>query len=83
MADKKQWTDAEVQAEIAAAVKIVAEDREKAHYHTLHSKYGGEPPTPPEGDKTPPKKEPNPEGESGNGPEKTRSIFWGNPAADD
>jgi hypothetical protein len=81
MADKKEWTDEEVRAEIAAAVKIVAEDRERAQYKSLHERFG-EKAAPPEGEKTPPKKE-TPEGESGKAPEKTKRIFWGNPSADD
>ena len=81
MADKKEWTDDEVKAEIAAAIKIVNEDRERASYKSLHEKYGGEPPKP-DGEKTPPKID-KPEGEGGKEPEKTKRIFWGNPSADD
>jgi hypothetical protein len=79
----KKWTDEEVQAEIQAAVKIVAEDREKAEYARLHERYGKAP----EGDggsgssgdgdgsKAPPKKEGEPEPNLDGG--KKRSLWWG------
>jgi hypothetical protein len=71
----REWTDEEVKAEIAAAVKIVAEDREKATYANLHSKYGDKEGNP----NSPPKKEegapPSPE----NMPKK-KSLWWGESA---
>lgn len=39
----KEWTDEEVQAEIREAVRIVNEDRERATYAELHSRYGTKP----------------------------------------
>lgn len=62
----REWSDDDVRAEIAAAVKIVREDREKAEYQRLHGMYGapeGQPPVPPE--KEPPE------------PVKKRGIWWG------
>jgi len=78
---KKEWTDEEVKAEIAAAVKIVNDDREKAEYDRLHGKYGQSPsgdsgnPTG-DGPAAPPKKEG--EGESNVDPSaKKRGLWWG------
>jgi hypothetical protein len=79
----KKWTDEEVQAEIRAAVQMVAEDRERARYASLHEKYGqqtdpgssGNGGDPPGDDKTPPKKDEDPEPDLGNG--KKRSLWWG------
>jgi hypothetical protein len=73
MTSRKEWTDEEVQAEIAEAVRIVNEDRERATYKSLHERYGKESTDPPG---TPPKKEegdPKPEGDK----KKSRSLYWG------
>lgn len=80
----KKWTDEEVQAEIQAAVKIVAEDRERAEYARLHGKYGTESDNP-NGDsgsddgKTPPKKE----GETEPSVETGRKSLWWGAVTDD
>jgi hypothetical protein len=82
MTSKKEWTDDEIRAEIKDAVRIVAEDREKARYLELHSRYGAKPE---EGEKTeeteeteddggtkpPPQKPPKEEGTK-----KKRSLWW-------
>ena len=73
---KREWTDEEVQEEIRNAVKIVAEDREKAQYLELHSRFGPKPDdppadpgkTPPPAKDTPPKDDDKP---------KRRSLWWG------
>jgi hypothetical protein len=75
----KQWTDEEVRAEIAAAVKIVREDRERAEYTRLHATYGASSGDngnnqPNNGPPAPPKKEEEGEGES---IVAKRSIWWG------
>lgn len=73
MTSRKEWTDEDVRAEIAEAVRIVAEDREKARYRELHGKYGS-------GDQPP--------ADDGNGPKpppakdepskpKKRTLYWG------
>jgi hypothetical protein len=75
----REWTDEEVQAEISAAVKMVAEDRERAEYNRLHGLYGAKPDGDDKGDgKTPPpkkddKKDGPPEGDG----KKRRSVWWG------
>jgi hypothetical protein len=79
----KKWTDEEVQAEIQAAVKIVAEDREKAEYARLHERYGkapesdGDPGNSGDGDgsKAPPRKEGDPDPNLDPSPK--RSLWWG------
>lgn len=79
MANRK-WTDDEVKAEIAAAVKIVNEDRERAAYNSLHAKYGGGKPSgndddsDPKGPPAPPAKD-SPDGD-GEKP-KRKSLWWG------
>lgn len=73
MANKKEWTDEEVQAEIREAVRIVAEDREKETYAGLHSKYG-----PKEGDADPGKVPPPPKEKTEDGEKpKRKSMWWG------
>ena len=75
MTSKKQWDDDEIREEIAAAVKIVAEDRERVRYRELHERYGDHvDPTQDDGDgsgKPPPKRD-APEGKSGK-----RRLYWG------
>jgi hypothetical protein len=80
MGTKREWTDEEVRAEIAAAVAIVREDRDREHYKTLHEKYGespsgdgGNPPS--HGPPAPPKKEG--EGEPNVDAGKKRGLWWG------
>ena len=73
----REWTDEEVRAEIAEAVRIVREDQEKATYKSLHEKYG-EKAEPPDGKKG--GKEPPPPKEDGGEPDKPkgkRSLWWG------
>lgn len=75
----RKWTDDEVKAEIAAAVKIVNEDRERAAYTSLHAKYGGSNPTNDDGGNpnrppAPPAKDP-PDDDGGNAPK--QSLWWG------
>jgi len=70
---KREWTDDEVKAEIAAAVKIVAEDRERATYAELHGKYGA--PVNPE-DKGDGKTPPPAKDKEDDKPPKT-SLWWG------
>lgn len=67
----KEWTDDEVEAGIADAVKIVREDREKAEYVRLHGLYGNQPDPDDKGNNPPPKKKDDPE------PKKSRSLWWG------
>jgi len=75
MATKREWTDEEVQAEIAAAVKIVAEDKERAQYLALHERFGAKPDdSNQDPGKTPPpaKDDPKPDDKP-----KKRSLWWG------
>jgi len=75
MAKGREWTDDEVKAEIAAAVRIVAEDRERAEYTRLHEKYKPDPDTDPAGNgKTPPPKK---DGDDGEPPKPKRGLWWG------
>jgi hypothetical protein len=72
----RAWTDEEVQAEIAAAVKIVHDDRRRATYAQLHEEFGGQARDP--SDPKPPPKEP------GNDPQdKPRRGLWWGPSDDD
>lgn len=70
---KKEWTDEDVQAAIADAVRIVTEDRDKAAYLALHERFkdSGEPGKNPSG--APPPKDPADPAE----PHKTKSLWWG------
>lgn len=70
----KEWTDDEVQEEIRKAVAIVREDREKATYAELHSRYGQKPEGEEgkEGGPTPPPKKDKTEETS----KKKKSIWW-------
>lgn len=69
----KEWTDAEVQAEISAAVAIVREDRFEKF---LRGKIGG---TANDDDKkTPPKTEDT----SGKPPVVKKSLWWGDQSSD-
>jgi hypothetical protein len=71
----KEWNDDEVKAEIADAVRIVHEDREKQTYNSLHEKYGRTPESDPQDGKNgPPPKKDAPEGDT---PKKRRSLYWG------
>ena len=76
----KEWTDEEVQAEIQAAVKIVAEDRERAEYNRLHGVYGPKEVDAEDGKTPPPKKEDKKTTEDA--PKKRKSMWWGETDAD-
>lgn len=77
----RKWTDEEVQAEIKAAVAMVAEDREKAQYLSLHKRYGQgvkddpdkDGPTPPPAKDGDPPPEPT---------ERRKSLWWGDALGD-
>lgn len=73
----KDWTDEEIRAEIGAAVKMVAEDKEKIEYQRLHGKFS----TPPtkDGPQPPPEKDPPTDPPE----KKKRSIWWGETTEDE
>ena len=77
----RKWTDEEVQAEIRTAVAMVAEDRDRAHYKTLHERFGDKPAgdPPKDGPTPPPAKDGDPTPEP---TEKKKSLWWGDALGD-